>query len=336
MTLTTAVTDSLDGIGPDELLALDGSTGALGCRGRLVQAAGDPRWEPRYVTVRDSDRLRAALPIYLGHGRSWSDQIHSPRTWGWPGPADQDRSALVGGRLEIRGSLRCADDPDVLRSVAAGCAAIPELAGRDLFLGYLDESQQKLAEVLFGPVDWLESYEDFVYPAPIVLGSLADAPRSVRQTIRSGERQLAEHHVEATTVPWAGYDGDGCDLIAAHNRGKGMADHPELVRYRMDQWAECAEVTVLLVTATAGGLTGVTSLLLFRDEMEVYEIGLPAGEGAARRAVYTCLTFYEPRRIARELGLRTLRAGLGTGTPKRMRGAEAVHRRSGRAVRTLG
>jgi hypothetical protein len=336
VTLSVAVTDTLDGIGSDELVALDGSTGALGCRGRLVQLAGDPRWEPRYVTVRDGDRLRAVLPIYLGHGKGWSDQIHSPEAWGWSGSPVQGGSALVGGRLEIRGSLRCADDPVVLREVADACAAIGDLSGRELFFGYLDERQQRLAEALFGPVEWLEAYDDFVYPERVIRGSLDEASRSVRQTIRNGERKLEEHQVTATVLPWVEYAGDGCALIAAHNRTKGMVDHPELVRYRMDRWAECDEVEVLVVAATAGEIEGVVSLLLFRDEMEVYEIGLPDGEGASRRALYTCLTFYEPRRVARERAVRTVRAGLGTAQPKRMRGAEAVHRRSGRALRVPG
>jgi hypothetical protein len=327
------VTDNLDDVGTDEFFELDDNLGALGCRGRLVQLSNDPRWESRYVTVRDGSRLCAVVPIFLGHGAQWSDQIHSPRDWGYPESPVPERSALVGGRLEIRGSLRCVDEPAVLRAVVEGCASIAELRGRELFFGYLDERHQRFAEAIFGPVEWLEEAEDFAYPEAIVLGSLADVPRDIRQTIRHGERKIAELQVVAEAVPWREYQGSACELIAVQNKRKGMIDHPALVQYRMDQWDECDEVTVVVVHATAGVEEGAVTLLLFRDELEVYEVGLPDEESPARRALYTCLTFYEPRRIAQSHGLRTVRAGLGAAQPKRLRGAQAVARRSGRALR---
>lgn len=333
MAVSVTVTDSLGDVGADELFALDESVGALGSRGRLVQLSEDPRWEPRYVVVRDGSRLRAAVAVFLGVGTRWSDQIHSPRAWGHPESPVPAKSALVGGRAEIRGSLRCADDPEVLSAVAEGCASIDGLQGRELFFGYFDERQQRLAEAIFGPVEWLAGFEDFVYPEKIVLGSLADVPREVRQTIRHGERQIAAHRIAVEATPWREYRGGACELIAEHNKRMGMADHPELVRYRMDQWDECEGVTVVVLHATAGDDEGAVTLLIYRDEMEVYQIGLPGRESPRRRALYACLTFHEPMRIARGHGLRTVRAGLGTARPKRLRGARAVTRRCGRALR---
>ncbi|RCG27275.1 hypothetical protein DQ384_26540 [Sphaerisporangium album] len=337
MALSVVVADDLGDVGADELYELDANVGALGCRGRLVQHSDDPRWEPRYVIVRDGSRLCAAVPVFLGLGTEWSDQIHSPKEWGLDESPIQAKSALVGGRLEIRGSLRCVDEPEVFRSVLDGCASISELDGRELFLGYLDERQQRLAEAIFGPMEWLVEYDDFVYPEEIVLGSLADVPRNVRQTIRHGERQIAEHQIKAETVPWQEYRGTACALIAEHNKRMGMVDHPALVRYRMDQWDECDEVSVSVVHATAGGeegaAEGAVTLLTYRDELEVYEVGLPGEDGPGRRALYACLTFHEPRRIAQSLGVKTVRAGLDAGRPKRLRGAQAVTRRCGRALR---
>lgn len=330
------VTDTLDDLGADEFFELDNAVGVLGCLGRVVQLSDDPRWEPQYIVVRDGSRLCAALPIYLGQGTQWSDQIHSPQAWGYPGSPVPDKSALIGGRLEIRGSLRCRNEPEVLRAVSDACASIPELRGRELFFGYLDPRQQRLAEALFGPVEWLAEFEDFAYPEEVVLGSLADLPREVRQTIRHGERKIAEYQIVVDAVPWRDYRGSACELIAAHNKCKDTADHPALVRYRMDQWDECEEVTVLVLHAGAGDEKGAVTLLLFRDELEVYEVGLPDQVSPFRRAMYACLTFHEPRRVARSYGLRTMRAGLGSATPKRLRGAQAVPRRCGRALRTPG
>lgn len=327
MALTVAVADSLDGIGADELFALDGTLGALGSRGRLAQHTGDPRWPARYVLARDGDRLLAAVPVFLGGGGMWSDQIHQPADWGFGDTPSQEKSALAGGRLEIRGSLRCVDDPAVLRAVAEVCRA--GLTGRDVFLGYLDRRQQRLAEAVFGPVEWLVRYEDFDYPAEVVQGDLADLPRAVRQSIRAGERKIAEFGIEAVAVPWADYTGSGCDLIAAQNKRKGMTDHAALVGFRLDQWDECDEVSVYVVHATMGDEEGAVSLLVYRDEVEVYEVGLPEGDGPSRRTLYSCLTFDEPRKLARKLGLTKIRAGLGAAQPKKIRGAQPVERACG-------
>jgi hypothetical protein len=328
MALTVTVADALDEVGADELFALDGTLGALGSRGRLVQHTGDPRWEARHVVARDDGRLVAAVPVFLGHGEQWSDQIHQPADWGYPGAPVQEKSALVGGRLEIRGSVRCDDDPDVLRAVGDACRA--ELSGREVFFGYFDERQQRLAEAMFGPVEWLVRYEDFDYPPEVVQGELADLPRDVRQSIRAGERKVAQFGIETAVVPWAEYEGSGCDLIAAQNKRKGIADHAALVGYRLDQWSECDEVSVYLAHATTGDEEGAVSLLVYRDEIELYEVGLPDGNGPSRRTLYSCLTFDEPRRLAQELGLTKVRAGLGAAQPKRIRGAQPVARGCGR------
>jgi hypothetical protein len=293
-----------------------------------VQLTGDPRWAASYVVARDGDRLVAAVPVFLGHGTQWSDQIHQPADWGYPGTPVQEKSALVGGRLEIRGSLRCADDPDVLRAVGDACRA--ELSGREVFFGYFDQRQQRLAEAMFGPVEWLIQYEDFDYPPEVVRGALADLPRDVRQSIRAGDRKIAQFGIEASVVPWSEYAGSGCALIAAQNKRKGMVDHAALVGYRLDQWDECDEVSVYVAHATMGDDEGAVSLLVYRDEVEVYEVGLPEGDGPSRRTLYSCLTFDEPRRLAQELGLVKVRAGLGAAQPKKIRGAQPVVRGCGR------
>jgi hypothetical protein len=91
MALTVELLDSLDGVGADELFALDGTLGALGCRARLEQHTGDPRWAARYVVARDGDRLVAAVPIFLGNARGLGPPRHGrageERSGGWP-PGD--------------------------------------------------------------------------------------------------------------------------------------------------------------------------------------------------------------------------------------------------------
>ncbi|MGW5052561.1 hypothetical protein [Actinokineospora sp. NPDC004072] len=330
MSITVVVVDSLEDLGAQEFYELDTTVGALGSRGRLVQHTGDPRWESRYVVALDGDVVVAAVPIFLGHGDQWSDQIHSPADWGWTGTAVQEKSALVGGRLEIRGSLRCVDSPEVVEAVAEVCRT--QVAGRDVFLGYLDPRQQRLAEAIFGPVEWIVRYEDFDYPEPVVLGDLSDLPREVRQAIRHGERKIAEFGVQATIIPWSEYTGPGCDLIAEQNKRKGMTDHSALARYRLDSWDSCDEVSVHIVQATMGDEIGVVSLLRYRDEIEVYEVGLPDGDGPSRRTLYSCLTFDEPRKFAQANGCRKVRAGLGAGIPKKIRGARPTERACGVVV----
>jgi hypothetical protein len=328
MALAVEVVDNLDEVGADELFALDGTVGALGSRGRLVQHAGDPRWPARYVVARDGDRLVAMVPIYLGHGAQWSDSTNQPVDWGYPGIPAQEKSALVGGRLEVRGSLRTSEDPAVLRVVGEACRA--EVRGREVFFGYFDQRQQRLAEAMFGPVEWLIEYTDHDYPPEVVHGPLADLPADVRHTITAGQRKIAQLRIEASVLPWSAYTGDGGRLIAEHNKRKGIADHAALVGYRLDQWDECDEVSVYIAHATMGDDEGVISLLAYRDELQIYEIGLPDGAGPNRRTLYASLIFDEPRRLAQELGLSTIRAGLGADQAKKIRGARPIMRRCGR------
>lgn len=330
MALAVEVVDTLGAVGADELFALDDTAGAVCSRGRLLQHEGDPRWPARYVVARDGGRLVAAVPIYLGFGTQWSDSTNQPADWGYPGPGApvQEESALVGGRLEVRGSLRTCDDPEVLRAVGEACRA--QVRGREVFFGYFDERQQRLAEAMFGPVEWLVEYPDYDYPREVIHGALADLPADVRHTITAGQRKIAQLGIKATVQPWSAYEGDGEKLIADHNNRKGTPDHPALAGYRLDQWDECDEVTVYLAHATMGDDEGVISLLAYRDELQIYEIGLPEGEGPARRTLYASLIFDEPRRLAQELGLSTIRAGLGADLAKKIRGARAVARRCGR------
>ena len=328
MALAVEVVDTLDGVGADELFALDATAGALGSRGRLAQHAGDPRWPARYVVARDGGRLVAAVPMYLGHGEQWSDATNNPADWGYPGTPVQEASALVGGRLEVRGSLRTRDDPEVLRAVGAACQA--ELRGREVLFGYFDQHQQRVAEAMFGPVEWLIEYTDHDYPPEVVHGALADLPADVRHTITAGQRKIEQLGIETTVEPWSVYKGDGDKLIAEHNKRMGTPDHPALVGYRLDQWTECDEVSVYIAHATMGDDEGAISLLAYRDELQIYEVGLPDGQGPSRRTLYASLIFDEPRRLAQELGLSTIRAGLGADQAKKIRGARPVVRRCGR------
>lgn len=335
MPLTTDVTDSLDEVGADELFALDPVIGAVGSRGRLIQHSRDPRWTPRYVVVREDGRLRAMVPIFLGREAEWSDPMYKPPDWGHPRPPAPAGSALVGGRVEIRGSLRCADRPDVLAAVTDALPAIPELCGRELFFGFLAPDQRPVAEKIFGPITWLTSLDDFTFPEEVVHGDLMDLPQPVRYTIRHGERKAAELGLVSTVTPWPEYAGTAPELIAAQSERKGHEDDPELVCYRMDLWSECDEVTTLVVEASAGPLAGAVTLLCYRDELEVCEVGLPDENTPGRHTLYAYLTFHEPRRIARERGCRIVRSGFGAPTPKRTRGAMALPRHCGHAPYTV-
>jgi hypothetical protein len=183
---------------------------------------------------------------------------------------------------------------------------------------------------MFGPVEWLIEYPDHDYPPEVVHGALADLPADVRHTITAGQRKIAQLGIEADVVPWSVYAGGGEKLIAEHNKRMGTPDHAALVGYRLDQWDECEEVSVHIAHAAMGDDEGVISLLAYRDELQLYEVGLPDGQGPSRRTLYASLIFDEPRRLARELGLSTIRAGLGADQAKKIRGARPVLRRCGR------
>ncbi len=91
------------------------------------------------------------------------------------------------------------------------------------------------------------------------------------------DRELIERAATTASVaPWQDAAPETAELIAEHNLRLGQPDHPEFVRMRYAQWAECARV--LVFDARAGSHHGVLTALVWRDGLELHEIGLPPSD----------------------------------------------------------
>ncbi len=142
-----------------------------------------------------------------------------------------------------------------------------------------------------------------------------------RQYLRRDRRLIAESGVISQVKAWADVEDTACELIAAHNVAKGHPDHPEFVRMRFDQWAQCAEVECLAFMARTGTFRGVVAAMVWSDDLEMSEIGLDKGEGPERLAVYVDLVFRQALDYAQRRGLQNVRLGPEAERPKTSRGA---------------
>ena len=110
-------------------------------------------------------------------------------------------------------------------------------------------------------------------------------------------------------------------LIAEHNIRVGRFDHPEFVKLRSRRWQDCPGVEFLVFAAESGALTGYVTGWVWRDELAVYEIGLPGPQSPQRLACYLELVFRLPIQLAQQRGLRMVRLGAAAERIKAGRGA---------------
>jgi hypothetical protein len=322
--------------------AFDSSAGAAGTRARLLDVEGDGRWRRRYVAADFTGRaeptedqagtmtLAGLLPVYWPVGRAWPDPAYAPAGWPIPGlPADQipaARCLLVGGVYDRRTALHLPeDDPILARRAIREAARLAVDSGRCLvFPFFYSRSRRILDAATDGRIRWTvlehEARFDDVQRAD-------GRGARVRGVLRRDRRLIEQAGTVASVVPWHDAAGPAAVLIADHNRRMGEPDDPEFVRMRYEQWSACDEVQVVVFDVRAEALHGVLTALVWRDSLELLEIGLPESDDPVRLALYLDLVFHRPFAYARRNRLATIRAGTAARTPKASRGAtfEPLH-----------
>ncbi|HEV2452090.1 MAG TPA: hypothetical protein VGS62_09195, partial [Streptosporangiaceae bacterium] len=146
-------------------------------------------------------------------------------------------------------------------------------------------------------------------------------PKRVRYNLRHDRELVATAGIVSGQSSWSGIEDAASELIAKHNIRKGQPDHPEFVRMRHQQWADCAQAELIVFTARSPAVTGVETAVVWKDELDLREIGLTGDEGADRRAAYLDLVFRQPIAFARTHGLRRIRLGMEVDRVKAGRGA---------------
>lgn len=316
--------ETLRDLDAQEFDRLNASCGPVGSYARLVQLERDYRWSTQYLCARESGVLLAAVPLYRLKKGAWPDPSYDPATWGLDRPASPSDVTVVGGRSGLLSSMHVAP---AISGTWRHVKLIEELLTREsrisLLLPFLTENE-------LGP------WGGVLGPSLMRQGLGADArfdshlageilPRKVRQTLQRDQRMVERYGVESAIRTWSEVSSFAAGLIAHNNRANGLPDAEQLVDFRIRQWEACDGVSVVILTASARGEHGVIVCVIWRDWIDLQEIGITGAPGDLRRTLYAQLLFHLPVQLARQDGnIKHIRAGLMAERAKEIRGASFV------------
>lgn len=314
--------ESLRDLDAHDFDRLGASCGPVGSYARLTQLERDYRWSTEYLSAREGGTLLAAVPLYRLKKGTWPDPSYDPATWGFDQLTEPSDITVVGGRSGLLSSLHVA--PAISRTWRH-IRLIEELLTR--------ESRTSLL-LPFLTLGELEPWEGVLGTglARQALGSdarfdrhLSDdgaLSRKVRQTLEKDRRMVERYGVESSARTWSEVSSFAAGLIADNNRAQGMPDAEQLVDFRVRQWEACEGVSVVVLTAKAHGEHGVIVCVIWRDWIDLQEIGITGTRSDVRRTLYAQLLFHLPVRLARQSAdVRHIRAGLKAERAKAIRGA---------------
>jgi hypothetical protein len=320
---------------------LDRTAGFPSSYSRLRQKELDPRWISRYLGWFDDNMLRAAIPFYLSRMKSWPDTAYDPRSWGLPDGISEEcspgASLMVGGCGERRTGLHLdaeARTPGQLRRLLVELARLAADEGWCLAFPYIyADARNALAAATGDRIVWAELAREahvFGLSDPEWESKL---PRKVSKTLRRDRREIAAIPVTAGAaggvVPWDEVYPWAAEWISRQHAIKGDPEIPEFVQFRYADLQENPEIEVLAFTAHSPGLRGVATSVIWRNEMEMCEIGFAGDNTEERLALYVSLGFHQPFQYAQARGIDHIRYGTTAETPKAARGAVFVDRYCG-------
>ena len=309
--------------------ALDNSAGAGACYQRLLQRQADMRWSVSYLRAIENGCLKAAVPVYTCRAKAWPHPAYDARTW--PLPDDvRDAAApaeclLVGGCSDGRSSLHVKRTDGQMHGL---CALITEIArfaakeDRCLVFPYLNgASRMALTEATHDAIAWSLLRTEALLRDVSDPGWESSIGSEARGVLRRDRRLIEAAGLSTVVHSLAEIEDEACRLIAEHNVRKGELDHPEFALLRYSEWLECAGAELIVFYATTADVTGVLTAIIWKEELELCEIGLTGRESPQRLAAYLKLVFHMPLEFARARGLRNIRVGFAAETSKRARGA---------------
>ena len=318
------VLESLRELDAQEFDRLDATCGPVGSHSRLVQLERDYRWTTEYLCAREGGVLLAAVPLYRLRKGTWPDPSYNPATWDaglLTAPGD---TTIIGGRS---GLLSCLHVASAASGTRKHMRLIEELLTREsrasLLLPFLTEKELGPWKALLG--SRLECYE--IGADARFDGHLASEPlsRRVRQALGADLRMVERYDVESSIQTWSEVRSFAAELIARNNQANGMPDAGQLVDFRIRQWQACEGVSVVVLTARACGERGVVVCVIWRDWIDIQEIGITGTRSEVRRTLYAQLLFHLPVRLARQGDcIKHIRAGLKAEQAKAIRGASFI------------
>ncbi|MFE7275924.1 hypothetical protein [Streptomyces sp. NPDC057623] len=309
--------------------ALDTTAGAASSYSRLRQLEQDARWTGRYLGQFDGDEVRAAIPVYRYRMRSWPDPSYDPRSWGLPGGIADEcsprASLMVGGCIDRRTGFHVDAEtrtPGKLRKLLVEIARYAADEDMCLTFPYMyADAKSALAAATDDRVIWAELAREAHLLGLSDPGWESTLSSKTRYRLRQDQRRIAAVPMTVGEESWDEVDAWASGLIAEHNSGKGAHEHPEFVSFRYSGWQDNPDIGLMAFTARTADLRGVETILLWGNELEVYEIALTGEESDERFALYLNLLFHLPIQYARARGIDHIRLGSKTETPKALRGA---------------
>jgi hypothetical protein len=315
---------------PKQFDSLDRTAGFASSYTRLRQKEQDPRWISRYLEWTDGSLLKAAIPVYRSRMNSWPDKAYDPRLWGLPDGIGAEcapaASLLVGGCGDRRTGLHVdaeAKSPGTLRGFLAELARKAADEDRCLAFPYMHaDARNALAAATDDRIVWAQMAREshvFGLAAPDWESRL---PAKVRNTLRRDQRRMADMGVtNGVAVPWDEALPWAAELISHQHSIKDDPEIPEFVNFRYSDLHESPDLDVFVFTARSPSLLGVSTIVVWEDELEVFEVGLRGENSEERLAVYTSILFHQPFQYARARGIDHIRLGSTSETAKAARGA---------------
>ncbi|AUG80517.1 hypothetical protein CFP65_5835 [Kitasatospora sp. MMS16-BH015] len=328
---------------PDPALLPEGGPGwtaaGLALLPPAVRAAAlDRRWQVHWAVARSGGAVLGVLPLYRPITGSVPDPAMDPRallpdlTAEWP--ADPATWLYVGGYHDLIAGpvVRAGLVPEEAGRVRAALAerAFDWAAGQGLraFGLYVPDELLAAYHSAAGAGTVSRIAEEAVLPVPADGddGYLGHLPAQHRRTVRKDWAELDRLGLRAVEGGAADLESllpEAVELIAALRARHGTPDHPRLIAMRLRAWVrQAADGWASFAVRDQGGrLLAVSFAACHGRTAETGEIGLTE-ESGLRHLVYSETLVYAPLRFAQHRGCTTLRLGLGSGEPKRRRGAE--------------
>lgn len=323
------LTGHIAGIAEEQFDRLDPDVGVLGCYTRVKLREADGRWRVTYVRAVEAGTLKAAVPLYASRMTDWPDPAYDPANWGLPPTVSQGCTAarcLVVGSFEERCSAlhveRSAREPGQLRQILAAIARTAASQDRHLSFPYFSSgAADALSAAAYGRIAWAPLGPEAIIRGLSDPGWEASLPKRIRYNLRHDRELIEAAAIIGGHCSWAEAEDTASELIAKHNVKHGHIDHPEFVRARQRLWTGFPQAEHFVFTVRSPAVTGVEVAVVWRDELDLREMGLAGEEGPERRAAYLDLAFHQPIRFAQSRGLRLIRFGMEAGKVKAGRGA---------------
>jgi predicted N-acyltransferase len=303
---------------------------------RLLAAAGDRRWETRWVVARRDAEVVGVLPLYrprsdaapepmfdIGAVAAMAGVAVSPRPSQW---------LYVGGFRDLvsgtatSATLNETERNEVRRALVSAAFA----HGRQQSLSAVamfvrDEEHGAFREALGQAAQSVAHRARAVIAIPDSLESfLSGLSKSIRYRVRKELAELTDRGLRAEEREVAEILPAAAALIAVAKRRYGVAEHPRLAQLRLREWAGhgSRQTRAFVIRDQNATLLGVSLVGVYADTVELYEAALDE-DITDRHLRYTDLLVHSPLAYGLRLGCRRLDLGLDSLEPKVRRGARA-------------